>query len=103
MPDFRFTDVDSEYINSAVAKIDGYISDLQSMQKIFGSDIISSLEPYWQGMAKIAFDQKFIRFTLDYTEIIKGYNELNMQLKEAAKKYEGADSQVKQIIARLPR
>ena len=103
MPDFRSTDVDSRIVSDAAASIDGYIKELQSTSKTVQSGIMPNLTPYWQGPAKESFELWFTFFSFELENLIKGYIELNEQLKKAGTEYGKADDIVKQIMAKLPK
>ena len=103
MPDHKKTDTDSEQISDAAVSIDSCISGLQSICKTADNSVMPKLIPCWQGQAKDSFEEKFILFILELTNLTAGYDELNEQLKKAAAAYAKADESVLQITAGLPK
>jgi|GEM_PF-2613560 len=103
MSDFRFTNVDSLLINNAVADIDKYISELQTIATAIENGIMPSLNPYWDGQAKRLFEQKFNSDSVNVKDLVARYKELNGELKKAGNEYGKADDSVRQTIAKLPK
>ena len=103
MPEFRSTDVDSGQIDNASRGIDNDIKELQSIRAVFVNNVMSSLNPYWQGPAKQSFEEQFSAFTVLFEKLIEGYLDLNEELKKAGIAYNKADGSVMQLIAKLPK
>lgn len=103
MPDFKLTDVDSKQIDNASTGIDEHIEEMQAVYEVLHNNVMQNLEPCWDGQAKRNFHQQFIIFVSMYASLLKGYKDLNEQLKKASKTYAKADDSVKQLIAKLPK
>jgi len=103
MPNFELTDVDSKLVGDIAVNIDDYISALQSVYKTIESGVMPNLTPCWQGKAKENFEQKLTTFALELSKLIKGYSDLNWQLRKAGTAYGEADDSVRQVIAKLPK
>jgi len=103
MPNFISTDVDSQKVIEAALKIDEHMDEYQKIYSEIADNIMTSLDPYWEGLAKSGFEQRFALFTQKFKNLMIAYATLNYNLGITGEGYREADAVTKQIIAGLPK
>jgi len=99
----NYTDVDADRMLSTKAQIANDISGMIRSRDIFKNQIINALEPCWRGRAKDTFTMQWSAFTTAYEGFIKDSETLNNELEKAAKGYNSADGEARQLVNNLPR
>jgi WXG100 family type VII secretion target len=97
-----FTETDTGSIANAVASVRDDVGAISGVRDVLSQQVLSELEPYWQGAAKDAFTRQFTEFVTAFGEFTKGCEALNAELDKAGANYNGADEHVLQLIAGLP-
>jgi WXG100 family type VII secretion target len=98
----NYTDVDADRVLSVKAQIANDIANIKKTQNTLKTQIISSLSPYWQGPAFESFTQQFNAFLTAIESYAKSCETLNGELDKAGRGYNGADAEVRRLVAGLP-
>jgi WXG100 family type VII secretion target len=99
----NYTDVDADRVLSVKAQIARDIDGARNVYGVLKGQVISALAPCWQGQAYEAFAKQFSAFLTAFDAFLKDCNTLNAELDKAGVNYNRADSDVRALVASLPR
>jgi WXG100 family type VII secretion target len=95
-------DVDADRVLNVKAQIVNDLTNIGRVRDVLKGQVITALEPYWQGRAKDLFTQQFTAFLTAFEAFTKACDELNEELGRAGKNYNAADDEVRRKVAGLP-
>ena len=99
----NYTDVDADRVLSTKAQIATCVTSMAKTRDVFKNQIISSLDVCWKGQAKDSFTAQWGAFSTSFESFVRANEKLNDELEKAAKGYNKADEEARQLVNGLPK
>jgi len=98
MADLKYTEVDTDIINTTINSINNSVKELKSIVTVMENDVVNNLTSAWEGEAKEAFKQSIDIFNSLLKEIVNEHTELSEQMNYVNDQYSKVVVAVDNII-----